>query len=268
MVGEGVFPVGKWVERFLSHLQLSVQKPDLDFLHQLVDRHQRLVPWENLTKIIDTQETYDQPFLPPIELYIERMTAMGAGGTCWTLARGLHWLLQQLDYDVSYLYMDPGHLCLRVDLDQPYYVDVGYCAPLFRAYPLFESFETSNEREVFQYMVNGETIEVVRTPGPTKQLSPHPRSFEEFTEQFHKSNQWETSEVLKNILAYAYLDHKPASLRGFSVRRHTGMDMEEWTITLEEQAQWLTRVFGIHPELVQKAQAIWLQHREETNSVS
>ena len=47
------------------------------------------------------------------------------------------------------MYMDPGHLCLRVNLDQPYYVDVGYCAPLFQAYPLYESFQVSNVRETF-----------------------------------------------------------------------------------------------------------------------
>ena len=52
------------------------------------------------------------------------------------------------------MYMDPGHLCLRVNLDQPYYVDVGYCAPLFQAYPLYESFQVSNVRETFTYEVS------------------------------------------------------------------------------------------------------------------
>lgn len=66
------------------------------------------------------------------------------------------------------MYMDPGHLCLRVNLDQPYYVDVGYCAPLFQAYPLYESFQVSNVRETFTYEVSNNRIKIARNPGPAK----------------------------------------------------------------------------------------------------
>ncbi len=72
------------------------------------------------------------------------------------------------------MYMDPGHLCLRVNLDQPYYVDVGYCAPLFQAYPLYESFQVSTVRETFTYQVSNKEIHITRDPGPTKTLITEP----------------------------------------------------------------------------------------------
>jgi hypothetical protein len=102
----------------------------LPFLNQLNESHQLSVKWETLTKIIDWENgNQTGVFLPPIDFYIDRMIRLGTGGTCWTHAVGFHWLLSQLDFQDHYLNMNSGHHCLRVDLDQPYYVDVGYCAP-------------------------------------------------------------------------------------------------------------------------------------------
>ena len=41
-------------------------------------------------------------------------------------------------------------------------------APLFQAYPLYESFQVSNVRETFTYEVSNNKIEITRNPGPTK----------------------------------------------------------------------------------------------------
>src|SRR5690349_3278191 len=77
--------------RLLSHLGLEREPPTLDYLDRLIEAHQRKVPFETLTKLAD----YDRgvatgDFLPPLDLYVDRMITRGAGGLCWTLARGFH----------------------------------------------------------------------------------------------------------------------------------------------------------------------------------
>jgi hypothetical protein len=56
--------------------------------------------------------------MPAISDYLTRLLDSGAGGTCWTLARGFHWSLGELGVLAHYLYRDPGHVCLAVELGQ------------------------------------------------------------------------------------------------------------------------------------------------------
>src|SRR5262245_37350847 len=150
--------------RLLAHLRLDREPPTLDYLHRLIRTHQTRVPFETLTKLIDYEPGLRrQDFLPPIETYVDRIITRGAGGLCWTLARGFQELLDNLGFRASILYMESGHACVRVDLPEgPFYADVGYSAPIFQAYPLFESFTLDTPRETFEYIVRNGTIDVLR----------------------------------------------------------------------------------------------------------
>ena len=134
------------LDRLIGHLELSREPPSLDYLHRLVRQHQLRVPFETLTKLIDWEPGRARgDFLPPLDVYVERIVTRRAGGLCWTLARGFHALLLDLGFDASLMIMEPGHCCVRVELPEgPQYADVGYAAPLFRAYPLFESFTVTS----------------------------------------------------------------------------------------------------------------------------
>ena len=106
-------------DRFLGHLGLGREAPKLDYLHRIVREHQLRVPFETFTKLLDYEPGLRRgDFMPPIEAYVERIVTRGAGGLCWTLARGLHALLRDLGFDASLLYMDPGHCCVRVELPE------------------------------------------------------------------------------------------------------------------------------------------------------
>src|SRR5262245_15294134 len=142
---------GPALDRFLDHLGLRREPPTLAYLHRIIREHQMRVPFETLTKLIDYEPGLRRgDFLPPIAEYVERILSRGAGGLCWTLARGLHALLVDLGYEASFMYMDSGHCCVRVELPEgPFYADVGYAAPIFQAYPLFESFSLETHRETF-----------------------------------------------------------------------------------------------------------------------
>lgn len=242
------------VNSFLSFLGATKQPTSLNFLNELIKAHQEKVKWETLTKIIDWEkgnETGD--YFPSIEAYINCITTKGLGGTCWTHSIGFRWLLSNLGFDVHYMYMDPGHLCLRVNLDQPYYVDVGYCAPLFQTYALYESFQVSNVRETFTYEVLNNSIEITRDPGPSKILLTEPIHLVSMKELISKSNDWRTSPVLKKIQIFGYIDGIPTSINDNVLKRYFQGKKSEHSLTSSELAYWITERFCIDKEMYQTA---------------
>ena len=186
-------------DKYLERLGLPRRPPDRAYLDALIEAHLRSVPYETCTKILDTQAALAYGgFLPPHERAVERILGQGAGGTCWVLTRTFNWLLRELGFDVAYLMMDPGHLCLSVALEgEPFYADVAYAAPVFRAMPLRESFRVEAPSEVFSYTVVGETAKVVRTPGPEKVLGFAPWDFAALDARIAEANHWETGHMLK-----------------------------------------------------------------------
>src|SRR5262245_22910092 len=168
-------------DRLLAHLGLEREGPTLGYLHRLVRQHQLRVPFETLTKHLDYEPGLRRgSFLPELDEYVERIVTRGAGGLCWTLARGFHSLLDELGFEAALMMMHSGHCCVRVELAEgPFYADVGYAAPLFQAYPLFQSFTLVTQRETFEYAVREEGIFVTRQPGPAKRLDPTPRRLED-----------------------------------------------------------------------------------------
>jgi arylamine N-acetyltransferase len=244
------------VHQFLTFLQVEKSEPTLDYLNKLIHQHQSLVRWETITKILDWENgSASGDFLPSIETYIERIATKGYGGTCWSMAVGFHWLLHNLGFNVEYIYMNPGHLCLRVNLDQPYYVDVGYCAPLFQAYPLFESFTAHNIRETFEYtVINEKEIHVVRTPGPTKTLNPEPCTLEEMVPLIQKSNIWETSPMFKEIRIFGYINHMLTSITDRKLKQHRDNELYEKELTDDEMEYWIKEKFhmdyGVYEEAI------------------
>lgn len=252
------------VNNYLNFLQLPIKEPTLNYLNQLIRSHQYKVRWENLPKIIDTKNVNTlESYLPKIETSVDRMINKGNGGTCWSLSKCFHWLLTELGFDVSYMYMDSGHLCLRVDLDQPYYVDVGYCAPLFQAYSLFESFLIQDEREVFNFSVKNEGINIVRNPGPTKNLNPSKITLDVLEPHILHSNDWKVSAPLKEILNFGYIDGVATSLTNNVVKQYFLDQKFEYQLTEEEILFWVTEKFHIDADIYNEAKAIYNEYWEK-----
>jgi len=248
--------IGAHAGRFLAHLGLAREAPSLDYLHRIIDRHQRRVPFETLSKLADYEPGLARgDWLPPIELYIERIIERGAGGLCWTLARGLHFLLTELGFDAAFMYMDPGHCCVRVELPEgSYYCDVGYSAPIFRAYPLFTSFTLDTASERFDYDVRDDGIFVTRNPGPTKRLDPAPRALESLQSHVAAANDWSAERSFLRIIAVsAYVDGVYTSLRDGLYRRFLPSGIEEQQVTADEARALVEGVFGIDATLYDEA---------------
>lgn len=106
-------------------------EPTLETLRALQLAHLYAVPFENL------DIHWGRPIILDYERLFDKIVTQRRGGFCYELNGMFGWLLTQLGYHVSMLnarvYNGEGHLgiefdhmTLRVDLDEPYLVDVGF----------------------------------------------------------------------------------------------------------------------------------------------
>ena len=256
------------MDRFLTHLHLEREAPTLDYLHRIIREHQQRVPFETLTKLIDYEPGLGRGnFLPPITEYVERIVTRGAGGLCWTLARGLKALLDDLGFDAAFMVMAPGHCCVRVELPQgPFYADVGYAAPIFRAYPLFESFSLATHREAFDYSVREDGIYVTRNPGPSKQLDPAPRRLDSLRELIAGANDWRAADSFLHRLSYAaHVAGVWTSLRDGTLTRYLPEGPARVEVSPAEAPGVLAEVFGADPALYVEAAEIQRRYGSARN---
>jgi len=252
------------VDRLLGHLHLGREAPTLDYLDRIIREHQLRVPFETLTKLIDYEPGLRRgDFLPPFADYVERIVMRGGGGLCWTLARGLHLLLGDLGFEASLMYMDPGHCCVRVELTEgPFYADVGYAAPIFRAYPLFESFSLDTHREKFDYSVREDGIFVTRNPGPSKKLDPTPRRLEDVRAFIAAANDWSAPQSFLQRLSYAgHVEGVYTSLKNGTLSRYLPGGLEKSEIAAEDVPAALADIFGADPALYVEAAEVHRRHR-------
>jgi N-hydroxyarylamine O-acetyltransferase len=126
------------VRRYLDRFAATAVTPDLATLRDLQLRHLIGVPFENLSIHLGEPVRLAQPQL------LDKIVSRRRGGFCYELNTLFAGLLRALGYRVTMLSAavfngkDPGrpfdHLTLRVDLDEPWLVDVGFGA--FAHYPL------------------------------------------------------------------------------------------------------------------------------------
>lgn len=237
------------LKRYLNHLGLSQEGPSLEYLNRIIFSHQHRVPFETFSRIVDSHNVLYH--LMPIPTYIERLD-LGYGGTCWTLARGFHWLVKQLGFEANYYYMDPGHVCVVVKIgEEEFYCDVGYGAPFFKAKPLRKNFLATSSLEVFKYEVKGDSVLVTRTPGgPTKTLILRPQTPMEMNAHFEKMN-LPTSKFLTTLTIQKFFEKKLLKLVGDKLIG----DGPEKTLTDAEIIQVLVSRFGVYPALYTEARA-------------
>ncbi|MDH6711039.1 N-hydroxyarylamine O-acetyltransferase [Kitasatospora sp. MAA19] len=126
---EGLTPDGQ--AAYLARIGVAeVGTPSPEALARLQLAHLRAVPFENLSIHLGEPVILDPGAL------VEKLVARRRGGFCYELNGAFAELLRSLGYRVSLLAArvfngeQPGppfdHLALRVDLDEPWLVDVGF----------------------------------------------------------------------------------------------------------------------------------------------
>jgi N-hydroxyarylamine O-acetyltransferase len=128
-----------WVDAYLARIGIHDRAaPGMDALRQLQLAHLRSVPFENLSIHIG------EPIVLDPEALMAKIVGRHRGGFCYELNGAFAHLLGALGYSVHTLSArvhgpsGPSppfdHMVLRVDLDQPWLVDVGFGA--FAHHPL------------------------------------------------------------------------------------------------------------------------------------
>lgn len=120
------------VEDYLHRIgAVRPSAPDLAALRELQRRHLESVPFENLGFYLGEQIELAEPAL------LDKIVNRRRGGLCYELNGAFALLLREVGFDVQLLagrvmrregFFGPpfDHLALRVDLDEPWLVDVGY----------------------------------------------------------------------------------------------------------------------------------------------
>ena len=109
-------------------------RADLGTLRALHRAHQYTVTFENL----DVQ--LGRPVSLEREAIYDKVVTRRRGGWCYELNGLMDWALREIGFDVMRLC---NHLCLLVQLDEPWLVDVGFGGSLAEPFPvrLFERTE-------------------------------------------------------------------------------------------------------------------------------
>jgi N-hydroxyarylamine O-acetyltransferase len=163
---------------------------DLTALTTLQQAHLSHVPFENIDVYRQTGVRTD------LDWSLDKLVARRRGGWCFENNGAFGWLLRSLGFEVTYLgayvLLDPpdtenmSHLCLRVDLDQPYLVDVGFGDSFTSPMPL-NSLDSGNSG-VRPYRLEHDDvwitlIEETASPEPQYRFTLIPRTLADFTYQ-------------------------------------------------------------------------------------
>ncbi|MYS83591.1 arylamine N-acetyltransferase family protein [Embleya scabrispora] len=212
-------------------------RPDAAALADLQWRHLLAVPFENL----------DIHLGRPVELTEEALLAKildrRRGGFCYELGGAFAALLRALDYRVTLLaartYDDQGrpgipfdHLALRVDLDRPWLVDVGFGR--FAHHPIRLDLRTDQRDPGGEFrIVEGEygELDVLHEGQPQYRLEPRPRDLRDFVAGCWWHQTSPTSHFTRAPLCSRPTPDGRITISDRTVVRTTGTDRHEEHLT-------------------------------------
>ena len=176
---------------YLARIGLSEPpSTDLAGLTTLQQAHLSHVPFENIDVFRQTGVRTD------LDWSLNKVVIDRRGGWCFENNSAFGWLLRSLGFAVTYLgaYVlldDPdtenmSHLCLRVDLDQAYLVDVGFGDSFTNPIPL--NGRGSGNRKERPYRLEHDDawvtlVEDTEPPVPQYRFTLTPRTLQDFAHQ-------------------------------------------------------------------------------------
>lgn len=161
------------------------ERPDIDALRKLQRAHLYAVPFENLS--IHLGERIDLTE----EALLDKLVDRRRGGFCYELNGAFAALLAALGYQVTLLaarvygggHLGPpfDHLVLRVDLDEPWLVDVGFGAFSIEPLRMAARDDQSDPAGTFRIVPadNGD-LDVLFDGGPQYRLDQRPYALTDF----------------------------------------------------------------------------------------
>jgi len=174
--------------------------PTLETLRLIHRAHLETVPFENLDISLKRPIVLDQ------DRFVHKIVEENRGGFCYELNGAFAALLREMGYRVTLLSAraplkdgSPGpefdHLALRVDLDQPWLVDVGFGECFLEPLLLKPGIEQRQDLATFRIKEEGSSLSVERQQPDGSWKTEYlftlmPRRLEDFAEmcRFHQTS--------------------------------------------------------------------------------
>lgn len=219
--------------------------------------HLYAVPFENLDIHAGVPIILDQ------ERILEKVVEHRRGGFCYELNGAFAWLLKELGYRVNLLSanvwgsenwgIDFDHMTLRVELDEPWLVDVGFGDSFLRPLRLVEGVEQEEETGVYRLVHSDDDFWILqRRQSPDEELE----ALYRFTLQSHRLADFEPgctyhqaspSPFAESTICSLAREWGRITLRADRlIRTEDGVESE---IPIEDEAAWrqaLADHFGIN----------------------
>lgn len=245
------------VDSYLKRInhQGKATKPDLTTLSQLIVNHLHHVPFENLDVIRKVEIILD------VETYYRKIVDDHRGGFCYELNGLFHWLLQSLGFDAWLVSaavhrgdgtwtMEGSHAALIVQLDQPYFVDVGFGDSVRKPLPLTGAVhrDVSGTYRVIATEQDYYDLQQSNDDGEWKtrnRFKTTPRQLDHFKEALHFNQTSPESNFTKRELATIATDDGRVTFSDHKLITTHRDGKEERPIQDEEKPAVFKKYFGI-----------------------
>lgn len=231
-------------------------RPDLATLRRLHRAHLRAIPFENASVV------FGEPVVLDPDAFVHKLGVLGRGGFCYELNGAFAVLLRSIGFDVDLVeargHEDEGrigprfdHLALRVTLDEPWLVDVGFGYSFVEPLRLVVGIEQADPVGAFRLVEvsdDGLDLEWRHRDGrwvPHYRLDPSPRTLEEFAEtcRYHQTSP--DSPFVGRWNCVIFTADGATSLSGRHYVSTDGTARDERDLTEDELPQVLEEAFGI-----------------------
>ncbi len=238
-------------------------RPDLATLTALHRAHLETVPFENASVL----------FREPIQLdparFVHKLGALGRGGICYELNGAFAVLLRSIGFEVDLLeargHETEGrvgprfdHLALRVTLDEPWLLDVGFGYSFVEPLRLVTGVEQDDPLGAFRLRYVGDELDLEwrHRDGrwvPHYRLDPVPHELADFVEtsRFHQADPG--SPFTRRWNCVVMTSDGAITLSGRHCLSTAGETRDERDLTEDETMEVLASSFGIRAGLVDGA---------------
>lgn len=209
------------------------------------------------------------------ERFYQKIVEEGRGGWCYEMNGLFAWALKAIGFPVTLLGGSVGrqemgdvaqnnHLCLLVELDQPYLADVGFGNGILEPLPL-QVGRYDQRGFVYELRHEGEYWHFINPPGmgPSFDFTLQPYSLSDFAERCHYLQSSPDSGFVRVAVCYRQNPQGFVSLKGATLRTVTPQATSERVI--ETQAEYesvLQEQFDITlPNSGKLWQKVWQDHQ-------
>jgi N-hydroxyarylamine O-acetyltransferase len=249
------------IDRYLARIDADrPDRPDLGGLRSLQAAHLARVPFENLSIHLG------EPIVLTEDALFDKIVGHRRGGFCYELNGAFSALLRGLGYQVDLLsarvYGDGrfgpplDHMALRVHLDEPWLVDVGFGRFSDAPLRLSERGDQVDPGGVFRIEDAGGDLTVLTGGAPQYRLDPRPYALEDFAPTCWWQSTSPDSHFTHSLTCSLPSPGGRVTLSGDRLIRTTGGERVERTLGSEaEILEAYQKLFGIELDRAPRVRA-------------